>query len=100
MLMKSRYSAYVVGLSHHIIRTTHPDNPEYDADIKAWGRSIETFSRNTLFLGLEIQAYHERGKEAYVTFVAEMDSGKMRERSRFVCEDGVWLYVDGEVAGG
>ena len=35
--------------------------------------------------------------EAFVTFRAVFGGGEMVEKSRFLREDGVWLYVSGDV---
>ena len=95
--MKSRYSAYAAGASDYIIRTTHPDNSDYSTDHTSWKQSIEAFSRETDFLGLEIEAYRAGSEESFVTFRAMLSGGEMRERSRFLKEEGRWLYVEGEM---
>lgn len=90
-LMKSRYSAFVKGRSDYLLKTWHPstrpETLELDDSIK--------------WLGLEIQEWQEEATKATVTFVAK---GKVQgrafrqeEKSRFVCENGFWFYVDGEV---
>ncbi|NEW61040.1 zinc chelation protein SecC [Sulfurovum sp. bin170] len=91
LLMKSRYSAYAVGDSSYIIKTTHPDNPDYSDD----KQSIDSFCQHSDFLGLEIMEFVDREREAFVTFRARLGSGDMVERSRFLRVDGCWLYVDG-----
>jgi len=96
-LMRSRYAAYAAGACDYIIRTTHPDNPEYSSSTKSWQKRIEAFCTETDFLGLEIEEYHETEGEAFVTFCAMLSGGEMRERSRFLKEAGRWLYVDGEL---
>jgi SEC-C motif-containing protein len=94
-LMKSRYSAYAAGLSDYIINTTHPDNPDFTPHTGPWRDAIQQFSRQTLFLGLKIIDYEEGEEEAYVTFVATLSSGELKERSRFLKESGRWLYAEG-----
>ncbi len=96
LLMKSRYSAYVVGESDYIIKTTHPNNPEYNHDFKIWRDSIDLFCKENSFLGLNILAFEDGEEEAFVTFEARLDGGTLKEKSRFFKEDGRWLYVDGE----
>ncbi len=54
LLMRSRYSAYALGLSDYIINTTHPDNPDYNEDTKQWREEIDIFSRYTQFEKLEV----------------------------------------------
>ena len=95
ILMKSRYSAYAVGESAYIIKTTHPENPEFNTDFKVWQKSIDTFCRESDFLGLKILAFTENVEEAFVTFEARLGSGVLREKSRFRKLDGKWLYLDG-----
>lgn len=94
-LMKSRYSAYATGQSAYIIKTTHPSNPDFTADIKTWKQDIESFCDHTEFRGLKILEYTEEGNTAYVAFEASLSSGLLKERSRFFFEEGRWLYVNG-----
>ncbi len=95
-LMKSRYCAYAVGDSSYIIKTTHPDNPDYTTDIKSWEVSILNFSKETNFLSLEIIDFINGEEEAFVTFNARLSSGNLKEKSRFLKLHGRWLYIDGE----
>lgn len=97
-LMKSRYSAFAVGNSDYIMKTTHPDNDDYTTDTAEWKRSIDSFCDHTEFLGLKIEDFIDEGEEAYVTFIASLSSGPLHEKSRFLKEDGRWLYVDGIIS--
>lgn len=96
LLMKSRYSAYAVGDSNYIIKTTHPNNADYTTDTKNWKESIDIFCRGTDFLGLEIVEFIDGEEEAFVTFRAKLSSGDMVEKSRFLKVKGRWLYERGE----
>lgn len=96
LLMKSRYSAYAVGDSNYIIKTTHPHNSDYTTDTKSWKESIDMFCRETEFLGLEILEFIDGVDEAFVTFKAQLSSGDMVEKSRFLKVEGRWLYERGE----
>ncbi len=96
-LMKSRYVAYAVGDASYIIKTTHPNNPDYSEDRKAWKESIELFSKETEFLGLEIVEFIEADEEAFVTFKAKLSSGDMEEKSRFLKVNGRWFYESGSI---
>ncbi len=95
--MRSRYSAYALGLIDYIIQTTY-DEPKDNA---ARRREIEQFSKNTEFSGLKIVHFSEDDEEAYVTFIAYLKSDQndvsFTERSRFIYKDR-WYYVDGVVA--
>ena len=96
-LMKSRYVAYAVGDASYIIKTTHPNNPDYSEDRKAWKSSIELFSKETEFLGLEIVEFIDGEEEAFVTFKAKLSSGDMEEKSRFLKVNGKWFYESGSI---
>jgi len=96
LLMRSRYSAYAIGDSNYIIKTTHYDNPDYTQDTMTWRESIDYFCKHTEFLGLEIIEFIDGEDEAYVTFRAKLSTGDLLEKSRFLKVDGNWLYVDGE----
>ncbi len=96
LLMKSRYSAYAVQDANYIIKTTHPQNTDYTQDTKLWKDSIDIFSKETQFLGLEIVEYIDKKDEAFVTFNANLSSGELYEKSRFLKIDNRWLYISGE----
>lgn len=101
-LMRSRYSAYAVGLSGYIMQTTHPRNPSALLPKDKWKNEILEFSKNTEFLGLTILEVIEGERESFVTFRASLkQQGKdasFTEKSRFEKADGKWLYVDGVVS--
>ena len=93
-LMRARYSAYALRLPDYILATWHastrPESLGFDEGPQA------------KWLGLEVLRHTpgEAGK-ASVEFVARCRAGgkthRLHELSRFVCEDGRWLYVDGDV---
>ena len=95
LLMRSRYSAFAFGLADYIIKTTHPDNSDFTDDTKRWKDDILLFSQGTEFLGLKVIHFMDGEEEAYVTFEATLSSGLLHEKSRFLKENGTWLYVDG-----
>ena len=91
--MRSRYSAYVMGLSDYINATWH--NATRPA-------SLHRFDATELWLGLEIRnATDVINDEGFVEFVARSkpkgggSALRLHEVSRFVREDGQWFYVDG-----
>lgn len=91
-LMRSRYSAFVLGLNEYLLATWH---------VSTRPESIELES-GAHWLGLEIKDHRLTGADsAEVTFVARFRVAgravRQHERSRFVREDGRWLYVDGDV---
>ncbi|GGX93495.1 hypothetical protein GCM10011290_21780 [Vogesella alkaliphila] len=68
-----------------------PDEPLLDATVKWLGLTI-----------LSTEAGGEQDQTGVVTFVARYKingrAGRMQERSRFVREQGLWRYLDGEVS--
>ncbi len=96
-LMRSRYSAYALGLSTYIQKTTHPHSPYFDSDAERWRKGIEDFCRTTKFLKLEIRGTGEK----WVSFAAHLfQSGKaytLEEISQFEQVDSHWRYLRGEV---
>ena len=49
--MRSRYSAYALGKSDFIMRTTHSESPHRQPNIEAWRASLDAFSKYTRFEG-------------------------------------------------
>lgn len=92
-LMRSRYSAFVLERAAYLLATWHattrPSELTLDPGIKWLGLAVRAVQW--------IDADH-----AEVAFVARSRVGgrgqRLEERSRFVREDGRWLYVDGEIA--
>ena len=91
--MRSRYSAYVLGLEPYLLATWHAGTRPTALDLDK-----ETSPR---WLGLDIKRHQATGPDsAVVEFVARYKTGgrahRLHEVSRFVREDGQWYYVDGE----
>lgn len=90
-LMRSRYSAYVLGLVPYLLDTWHPSTRPAALEIDVAG---------TTWLGLEVRA-HRRvdATHATVEFVARNRVGgrghRLHETGRFVLEAGRWCYVGG-----
>ncbi len=91
--MRSRYAAYVRGREDYLLRTWHastrpPALALGDEPIKWWGLKV-----------LHAQAGGVGDDQGIVEFVARYKTGgraaRLHEISRFVREDGQWLYVDG-----
>lgn len=88
--MRSRYSAYVLGLLDYLLATWHPSTAPGDLELDA-----------VKWLGLEVKAAAAQGDAGVVEFVARYrDSNgraqRLHEISRFVREHGQWFYVDGQ----
>jgi SEC-C motif-containing protein len=91
-LMRSRYSAYVLGDEAYLLATWHPDTRPASLDL--------TQEPPVKWLGLAIKRHEDSGNDqAVVEFVARYKVGgraqRMHEISRFVREQGRWWYVDG-----
>jgi SEC-C motif domain protein len=98
-LMRSRYSAFVRGNIDYLIET-HAASTRAGVDRAA----LASWSRDTLWMGLEIVATGRGGEQdddGTVEFIARgITRGSpfaQRERSRFSRIDGRWYYVDGVV---
>jgi SEC-C motif-containing protein len=92
-LMRSRYSAFCLGLIDYLIETLHPSK-RHPTDRDALMQTI----RNTKWLGLTIVDHKQAADLAEVEFVAFYDDdpiGQLHERSRFSREAGRWYYHDG-----
>jgi peptide deformylase len=103
-LMRSRFTAYVLGNADYIIKTTHPANPHYVENKAAWKRSLAQLAQETLFHKLEVLDFQEDGPTGMVTFVAYHSRGEedktFTEKSYFEKKNGQWLYLRGQFAQG
>ena len=90
-LMRSRYTAYVLGDVDHLFRSWHPaTRPDDLAELP-----------EVDWRGLDILEVVEGGPaddEGIVEFRAHHAGGTMHERSRFVRRAGRWVYLDGVVS--
>ncbi|WP_433384475.1 YchJ family protein [Micromonospora sp. KLBMP9576] len=91
-LMRSRYAAFVVGDTGYLLRSWHsstrPRRLDLDAGLRWTGLEIVDTERGGLFDAagaVEFRAHHRAGGRP----------GTQSERSRFVREDGRWVYLDG-----
>ncbi|HEC58319.1 MAG TPA: YchJ family protein [Methylophaga sp.] len=94
-LMRSRYSAFVVGDIGYLIKTLHPDKRQVDDEV-VLRQTIE----QTRWLGLKIIAHKSAENNATVEFIAFYQDdviGQLHERSHFIKQNGQWFYVDGEM---
>jgi SEC-C motif domain protein len=92
-LMRSRYSAYVIGARDYLLATWHPTTRPVSLDL----------DQHTTWLGLQVKAHTQQDADhATVEFVARYrvaDKGhRLHEISRFERVNGRWLYVDGSFA--
>lgn len=90
--MRSRYSAYVLGLADYLRATWHATTRPAGLDLAGGPK----------WQGLTVLRHELTGPDAAVVeFVARYKArgraGRLGEVSRFVREDGHWFYVDGDV---
>ena len=91
--MRSRYSAFVLGLHDYLLATWHMTTRPTQLDPEPPGLK---------WLGLEVRrALAQDVDHATVEFVARNKAAgrahRLHETSRFAREDGRWFYVDGDV---
>ena len=91
-LMRSRYTAFVLENEAYLLRTwqktNRPSKLEFDVGAKWLGLDIKDYVQTGLQEGQET---------AEVEFVARVrvagKATRLHERSRFVCQNGQWLYA-------
>ncbi len=94
-LMRSRYTANVVGDALYLLASWHPGTAPAQMDLDATIR----------WTGLEILDAEAGGpgdRKGVVEFRADWrapgSAGSLHERSRFVRQSGRWWYLDGRVS--
>ena len=102
--MRSRYSAFALGLGSYLVRTLAADHPDQSLDELVLTRTLSSARQRQRFLGLTILSAHEKDGLGEVTFRARIfERGVNRsftERSTFVRESGGWRYAAGELLEG
>ena len=91
-LMRSRYTAFVLGDVPYLLATWHASSRPATLELEGGAK----------WLGLEIKSHRMTGQDsAEVEFVARFRVAgravRQHELSRFVREHGRWYYVDGDV---
>jgi SEC-C motif-containing protein len=99
LLMRSRYSAYALGLYEYLLKTTHPNNPLYPLDIPLWIEEIKHFKQITLFENLIIENIKVNENTTLIIFTAKLkqkgQNASFTEESLFEKLDDGWLYKNG-----
>jgi SEC-C motif-containing protein len=90
--MRSRYSAFVLGLVDYLLATWHPTTAPHELELSP-----------VKWLGLEVRHAQAQGDAGVVEFVARSSEGgraqRLHETSRFVRQAGRWYYIDGQMSG-
>lgn len=93
-LMRSRYTAYSLGLRDYLLATWHTTTRPAALDLDETPRPK--------WIGLQVKSHRPLDDEhAEVEFIARYRVGgrahRLHETSRFVREGSRWYYVDGDV---
>ena len=93
-LMRSRYTAYTLQREDYLLATWHPSTRPAQL-----GLASELPAK---WLGLEVKRHEQQDAgHAIVEFTARYKvngrAHQLHEVSRFVRENGQWLYVDGKI---
>ncbi len=96
-LMRSRYTAYCLRDGEYLLKTWHtltqPKELDLQGDATEWA--------GLLIISCEGGEAGAGDTEGVVEFIASYrqcgELRRFRERSRFVKEDGEWLYLDGVI---
>ncbi len=98
-LMRSRYTAHVIGNYDYLHKTVHPDmqdDSDYE-EMRQWSESVE-------WLGLDVLNLSEGGAtdtKGTVSFIARYAvqgvPRQIHEDAFFTKEGDTWFYVDGNV---
>lgn len=121
-LMRSRFSAYVVGAVDYIHKTYAPScrASQTLASIKNWADSVSfvkleiidasnaefdsspnTANTATNTMLNAIETHTPAKNEGFVEFIASYIDGselcKLHEKSRFIFDDQQWFYLDGKI---
>lgn len=93
-LMRSRYTAYVLGDARYLSISWHPSTRPQQLDL----------SDNIEWLGLTVLSCKAgtmddvKGTVEFIARYRHLDvTGQVHENSRFLKDNGVWFYVDGDL---
>jgi SEC-C motif domain protein len=95
LLMRSRYSAYVLDQIDYLLETWHPETRP---------SKLQANPPGLQWLGLEVRRHVQVDEtHATVEFVARCKQGgraqRIHETSRFERQHGFWIYIDGTTIG-
>ena len=89
-LMRSRYSAFVLGDGDYLLKTITKEN-RYEED----AQHIKEYAQSVVWLGLDV-IKAEKAVVEFKAYYKDQEGVKVQhERSFFVQEDGRWFYKDG-----
>lgn len=88
-LMRSRYTAYVRHNEAYILSTWHHSTRPQTLPVDS-GPACK-------WLGLEVIDSDDNSVEFIARYKLQGKAYRLHEKSRFVCEDGQWYYIDGDI---
>ncbi|OII38147.1 zinc-binding protein [Curtobacterium sp. MMLR14_010] len=94
-LMRSRFSAFALGLPGYLLETWHPSTrpPSLELDPE------QRWTRLDILSTRDGGPFESRGQVAFrAWWRSDTDRGTLEETSDFVRERGRWSYVDGVVS--
>ena len=95
-LMRSRYSAFVLGDAGYLLDTWHPSTRprtlDLDDDVRWTGLEVLASTGGSLLAA-------EGTVEFRASYVRDRRPGAQHENSRFVRDGGRWHYLDGVALG-
>ena len=90
--MRSRYAAFSTGNEAYLLKSWHPSKRPETLNLAE--------QRNIKWVDLKVIDHQSQNDHAEVEFITKYKlngkAEKIHERSRFVREQGRWLYVDGD----
>lgn len=98
-LMRSRYTAYVLGDMPHLKRSLDPKGQAAfdEAGAQEWSEKAQWKGLEILGIKGGGAADSEGEVEFVASFIMDGQEQRLRERARFRKRDGQWRYVDGKV---
>lgn len=92
--MRSRYTAYTLGNEAYLLATWHASTRPASVDLN--------IGKQPKWIGLTIRNQQQSDPDhAVVEFVARYRingrAQRLHETSRFVREEGLWFYIDGDI---
>lgn len=99
-LMRSRYSAYVLGHSLYLLKTVHP----FQVHPETINTAVEATLREIKWTGLDILKTDQgmdpdsQGMVEYIaSYTLKGEPFTLHEKSQFIKMEGEWKYTTGEI---
>ena len=99
-LMRSRFTAFALGLTDYLLSSVHRTGPLWRDDTDPWRAELDDYCRQTSFRNLEITHTAESDDDGFaeVAYQYEMEtagrSAVQTAHSRFKKQDGRWAWYD------